>query len=172
MTKASTGQRKRLGRPPKRDGHTQNSVSYRLALKYRFALQLLTRQLATDKIVALEKAIGDAVSKLHLSRDWMSLYNEDEVTAELNLYALAEYRVDETEKKRRQFVFAHSRFFYVDKERLQVNTALAHVLWPRLDAYIDAWHDHLHEDYNHAARIMAADIKKAGKRPPAIETRQ
>ncbi len=167
---AMYGNKKRRGRPRSDDSRRQvPPTSFRINPKLRFGLDLLAKQLRTDKIGAIEHGIVLGLRELGLSRDWQSLYDDDPLLAELRKYTLTEYEVDELEKKRRSFVFAHSRFFYVDKERLTPHGVFARILWPKLDEYMREWHEHLHDDYTRAAKLMAADIKKAGKKPPAIE---
>lgn len=163
-------EKKKPGRPRTRPDEPQAPpTSYRFSARHRFALALLAKQTSVHQIAALQRAIEIALSELGLSRSWESLYSDDDVVTTLNLYALPEYRVDDAEKQRRQFVFAHNRFFYVDKERTQPHAVYARILWPRLDEYAAEWRELLHEDYNIAARKMAAAIKAAGKKPPPVE---
>jgi hypothetical protein len=161
--------KRKPGRPKTRTEPIAPPTSYRFTSRHRFALNLLAKQTSSNQVAALQQAIEIAVRELGLSRSWEALYNDDEVIATLNLYALQEYRVDDTEKQRRQFIFAHNRFFYTDAKRTQPHAVFARILWPKIDEYAAKWFEHLHDDYNIAARAMAADIKKAGRTPPPIE---
>jgi hypothetical protein len=161
---------KKRGRPSKRENPAAaRSASYSLSPQHRFGLALAAKQMATDKTVVVQRGIEMILSSLGLSRPWSALYSDDELVTRLNVYALAEYAASEDERAERQFIHAHSRFFYRDAERLHPNAAAARVLWPKIGEYAKLWRENLHEDYHCAARRMAEDLKAAGLKSPPVE---
>lgn len=171
LSKLNPSDSKKAGRPRSQRFAVQNAgtKSFRFSPQLRFALRLLAKQRGTDETSAVEDAVLKSIERLGLSRDWLSLYDDDEVARELKLFMLSEYNVSDEDARIRSFVFSHARFFYQDERRQHPRLDSARVLWPNLERYIRAFHERMHEDYNVASKMMAADLKKAGVKAPAIE---
>jgi hypothetical protein len=122
---------------------------------------------------AYERAIECLVAQRPLSRDWREIWDRRVAVANLNAYALPEYKPStarsgggQSEADRVEFIFSHGAFFYSDKGMTIPHAERASVLWEHLDELVAEWVSKRKTDYHVAAKRMATILKKAQLDPP------
>jgi hypothetical protein len=166
---------KKRGRPPRNpDEGPIRTYGWRVGGRERFALKLLSRQKNTDEAVLLEQLISASANEdltaSVLGKHWLELYDTEPGVAALRCFALPRYRPSPKEERIKAFVLAHAPFFYSDEERQVPYRERVVVLWKNektIASYAESWFRTRADDVWGVAKVMAADLKRAGASVPA-----
>jgi hypothetical protein len=156
----------------KSPGKTE-TLSLRLDPKTKFILEFASRINGQTITTIVERAIRascDAI-QIHSQEDfapplsWKDFWDPHEGIRTLKLFDSG-YPSTYDEDELRDFVQAHTAFFYMRDGTANLNYSLVHILWPKIEEYRRIWRDKREKDYWAAGHAMAADLKAANVRPP------
>lgn len=156
----------------KKPGKTE-TLSLRLDPKTKFILEFASRINGQTITTIVERAIRASCDTIHIGAQtdfgqplsWKDFWDPHEGVRTLRLFG-ADYPSTYDEDELRDFVQAHSAFFYTRDETGNPNNSLVHILWPKIEEYRRIWRDKREKDYWAAGHAMAADLKAANVRPP------
>lgn len=148
------------------------TLSVRLDEKARFALDFLARLYGQSLSVVVERlAVTDATRARFTGSlndgAFQKLWSPEPGVRELAIAALPELFPSMAEERRLLFCRTHWPYFYNDKQCTEVHLVRLSVLWSKVDDYIETFILSRSDDYLCAAKLMTADLEKAGVEPPS-----
>jgi hypothetical protein len=146
------------------------TLSLRLDPKIKFVLEFASRINGQTITTVVERAIRASCDAIQIQTDsgqqsWKHFWDPHEGVRTLKLLG-TDYPSTYDEDELRDFVAAHSPFFFTPGEPGNPNNSVVHILWPKIEEYRRIWRDKREKDCWAAGHAMAADLKAANVRPP------
>lgn len=162
----------------KQRGAKTMTLSLRLDPRSRFILDFVARTKGQSITTVVERAIKDMADRLGMSVNyddegvpthtptWSDFWDPSEGVRTLKLLRYENCPTSFDEDELIDFTLNHNVFFYVDSRCREPNRALISILWPRIDHYLEVWHQTKGTDHWAARKAMEADLAAAGVEVP------
>lgn len=138
--------------------------SYRVSPKVAFLGEVAARIVGQSFATYVERLVYRDIeaTKSRTGRPIDEYWDEHEGVSWCAVFVDQVFPLDDDEDRVREFVMAHTPFFYVRHgKRLEPNRRAVHTLWPDIDRLVDDWHKRRQIDAWAVGERMAKTLKAA-----------
>jgi hypothetical protein len=156
----------------KKRGGKSETLTIRLDSRTRFIVELVSRVRGQTITTVVERALAEAALNLNIANrrgapaTWQDFWDACEGIRDLKLAASPGVFPTEEEERLLEFVRTHWPFFYTSSKCDEFVRHYIHVLWPRINEFMETWEASRMHNYFAVGKDMQRALEHAKLQPP------
>ena len=156
----------------KRRGLKSETLTIRLDPRTRFIVEFISRVRGQTITTVVERALAEAADRLTVdgplvsNATWQYYWDTCEGIRELKIAANPALFPTAEEERRLEFVRTHWPFFCTSPRCNEYLRHYIHILWPRINEYMERWESERTRDYYAAGAAMQKALEEARLESP------